>query len=69
MLPAFNMQQCIVLSDSARLRKRMGVRTFKRVPHKVTDHGSIPSVEQLAGQELKRLRTDRGWSQEEVGGA
>jgi transcriptional regulator with XRE-family HTH domain len=48
------------------LRKRMGVRTFKRVPHNPADHGTIPSAEQLAGQELKRLRTDRGWSQEAV---
>lgn len=48
------------------MRKLMGVRTFKRVPHNLTDHGTIPSAEQLAGRELKRLRTDRGWSQEAV---
>lgn len=44
----------------------MGVHTFKRVAHNTQDSRSIPSAEELAGQELKRLRTERGWSQEEV---
>lgn len=60
------MQQCIVLSDPARLCKRVCVRTFKRVAHRAKDRRLILSAEQLAGQELKRLRNERGWSQEEV---
>lgn len=48
------------------MRKRKRVRTFKRVEHKTEDRRSVPSAEQLAGQELRRLRNERAWSQEEV---
>jgi transcriptional regulator with XRE-family HTH domain len=37
-----------------------------RVEHNFGDPVSLPEPEVLAGQELKRLRRERGWSQEEV---
>lgn len=37
-----------------------------RVEHEVAEPGAIPTAEELAGRELRRLRAELGWSQEEV---
>ena len=45
------------------MRVRCG--TFKRMEHN-SDRGTAVSPGEVAGRELRRLRTERGWTQDEV---